>query len=90
MASENDLERLANEQPEEADFEDVEDSDTYSAISRARDRLRHNIQLFEFLANPELVKNLTKRERDIMIKQAEASDKLVDELDAALDDMMEE
>ena len=90
-----DLEEIHNNKLKQSDKESdsVEEADTpdeqdyYDKLRSASDVLKRSGILFEFLASPELVARLTKRERDIMLKHAANIDILVDELDELLEDM---
>lgn len=90
-ASPEDLEKLhANKETEDAEYDevvDVVDGEEYSSkLKSAVDMLKRNSVLFEFLADPQLVGRVTKREREIMLRQADKIDTLVDDLDKLLEE----
>ncbi len=89
MASEEDLERLKeeNEQFSSDDTASVDEQEYYDKLKDASTLLKNSSILFEFLATPELVKNLSNRERAIMLRQASKIDEMTDQLDELLEHM---
>lgn len=74
----------------ESDTEYVDEAeDTVSLMESASELLKNNAVLFEFLANPDYCKTLTKRDRELMLKQADKTYDMAEVLDnaaAALED----
>jgi hypothetical protein len=68
--------------------EEEEDTDSYVAseeLGKATDLLKRTALLLEFLSDSGFCKNITKRERELMLKHVEEINELTDELDEAVE-----
>lgn len=71
------------------EFEETEEDSEAELLTDASDMLKTCATLFEFIAEPDLCKNVTKRERTIIRKQLDRIYELTDALDKAVEELEE-